>query len=66
MLVLSRKADEAIEIFVPGQKPITLTVIEIRSDKVRIGCAADRSITIHRAEVARAIERSGEKIGGEQ
>jgi len=33
-----------------------VTVVEIRGDKVRLGFQADPSITIHRSEVAAAIE----------
>jgi carbon storage regulator len=53
MLVLSRKKDEKIVI---GDK-ITIMVIEIRGDKVRLGIDAPRDITVHREEVYEAIKR---------
>ncbi len=53
MLVLSRKKDEKIII---GDK-ITVMVIEIRGDKVRLGIDAPREITVHRQEVYEAIKR---------
>ena len=53
MLVLSRKKDEKIII---GDK-ITVMVIEIRGDKVRLGIDAPRDITVHREEVYEAIQR---------
>ena len=53
MLVLSRHANEAVFI---GDE-ITVTVIEIRGDKVRLGFAAPREIDIHRQEVFEAIKR---------
>jgi carbon storage regulator len=53
MLVLSRKKDEKIVI---GDK-ITVMVIEIRGDKVRLGIDAPRDVTVHREEVYEAIKR---------
>jgi len=53
MLVLSRKKDEKIVI---GDS-ITLMVIEIRGDKVRLGIEAPRDVTVHREEIYEAIRR---------
>jgi len=53
MLVLSRKKDEKIVI---GDS-ITLMVIEIRGDKVRLGIEAPRDVSVHREEVYEAIKR---------
>ncbi|QDU82211.1 hypothetical protein Pla110_39660 [Polystyrenella longa] len=53
MLVLSRKKDEKIII---GDK-ITLMVIDIRGDKVRLGIDAPKDVTVHREEVYEAIQR---------
>ena len=53
MLVLSRKKDEKIVI---GDN-ITLMVIEIRGDKVRLGIDAPRDVAVHREEVYEAIKR---------
>jgi carbon storage regulator len=58
MLVLSRKKDEKIVI---GDN-ITLMVIEIRGDKVRLGIDAPRDVAVHREEVYDAIKReAGQK-----
>ncbi len=59
MLVLSRKKDEKIII---GDK-ITLMVIEIRGDKVRLGIEAPKDVSVHREEVYEAIikERNNEE-----
>jgi carbon storage regulator len=54
MLVLSRKKMEKIVI---GDGLITLTIAEIRGDKVRIAIDAPRDISIHRHEVFAAIAR---------
>lgn len=58
MLVLSRKREEKILIG-DGDCIITLTVIDIRGDKVRIGVEAPRDIPVHREEVYEAIKRAG-------
>ena len=57
MLVLSRKKDEKIVI---GEN-ITLMVIEIRGDKVRLGIDAPRDVAVHREEVYDAIRRESEQ-----
>jgi carbon storage regulator len=56
MLVLSRKQDEKIMI---GDS-ITLMVISIQGDKVRLGIEAPKDVSIHREEVYQAIQRERE------
>lgn len=51
MLVLSRKKNESIVI----GNDITITVVELRHDKVRIGIVAPRDVPVHREEVYEAI-----------
>jgi carbon storage regulator len=51
MLVLSRKKNESIVI----NGDVTITVVEIRGDKVRLGVVAPRSVPVHRQEVQEAI-----------
>jgi carbon storage regulator len=46
MLVLSRKAGE--KIVVDGS--ITITLVKIRGDRVRLGIEAPRSVGVHRSE----------------
>lgn len=58
MLVLSRKLNETIVI----GDGITVTVVAIRGDKVKLGIEAAESIPVHRREVYEAIER--EKMRG--
>jgi carbon storage regulator len=53
MLVLSRKVNESIMI----NDEITITVVEIRGDKVRLGVEAPREAPVHRREVYEAIHR---------
>lgn len=52
MLVLSRKQDEKIII---GDS-ITLMVVSIQGDKVRLGIEAPKEVSIHREEVYKAIQ----------
>ncbi|HZY86378.1 MAG TPA: carbon storage regulator CsrA [Gemmataceae bacterium] len=51
MLVLSRKKNECIVI----NNDITVTVVEIRGDKVRLGIVAPKEVPVHRQEVYDAI-----------
>ena len=52
MLVLTRKKDESIVI---GDN-ITITIVEVRGDKVRLGINAPIEIPVHRMEVYEAIQ----------
>lgn len=73
MLVLSRHRDESIHIdlrkLIPVvaaspetlvkilAQPLTITVVDIRGDKVRLGVEANRSIAVHREEIYNEINR---------
>lgn len=61
MLVLSRKKNESIVI----NDDITIVVVEIRGDKVRLGVEAPKEVPVHRREVFDAIRRN-EAAAGEQ
>ena len=54
MLVLSRRAGESI---VLGDD-ITVTILEVRGDLVRVGIDAPRSLKVHRAELLVQLEAS--------
>ena len=54
MLVLSRKKNESIVI----NNDITIVVVEIRGDKVRLGVEAPKEVPVHRQEVYDAIRRN--------
>jgi carbon storage regulator len=56
MLVLSRKKNESIVI----NNDITIVVVEIRGDKVRLGVEAPKEVPVHRREVYDAIKRHAE------
>ncbi|GMO22724.1 MAG: carbon storage regulator CsrA [Spirochaetaceae bacterium] len=51
MLILSRKTDEKIVI----GDDITVTIIELRGDQVRIGINAPKTVKVFREEVYEAI-----------
>lgn len=57
MLVLSRRVGERLVI----GGDIVVTVIEVRSDGVRLGIDAPRSVRVHRAEVLEAIGSANEE-----
>jgi carbon storage regulator len=61
MLVLSRKKNESIVI----NNDITIVVVEIRGDKVRLGVEAPKEVPVHRREVYDAIRRSEMSDGTE-
>lgn len=60
MLVLSRQRDEVLHI---GDN-VTVTVVDIRGDKVRLGITAPKEIPVHRAEVYQAIQREKSRQPG--
>ena len=54
MLILSRYRDEDIVIG-HGAAKITIKVVDIRGDKVRLGVEAPKDMPVHRSEVYQAI-----------
>lgn len=52
MLILTRKSGEGIRI----GDAITLKIIEIRGNQVRLGVEAPRNISVHREEVYELIQ----------
>lgn len=53
MLVLSRKKSESIVI----NDDITVVVVEIRGDKVRLGVEAPQNVPVHRNEIYELLQR---------
>ena len=54
MLVLSRRVGERLII----GDDVVVTVLEVRSDGVRLGIDAPRSVAVNRAEVLEAVQAS--------
>lgn len=52
MLVLSRRPGESVVI----GDDVTVTVLEVRGDVIRLGIAAPRSVAVHRAELLEELE----------
>lgn len=56
MLILSRKIDEKIRI----GEDISVTVIEIRGDQVKVGVEAPKHVKVFRQEVLASIQRENQ------
>jgi carbon storage regulator len=52
MLVLSRKRNEAINV----GDDVTITVVDIRGENVRLGVEAPKQVPVHRQEVYERIK----------
>jgi carbon storage regulator CsrA len=59
MLVLARYRDQSIVIRTPSGETITLTVVETRHDRVRIGIDAAPDVHINRSEIDEAKRKDG-------
>jgi carbon storage regulator len=55
VLVLTRRANQSIVI----GSDVTVTVLEIRGDQIRLGITAPRDVTVHRHEVWLELQRDG-------
>ena len=62
MLILSRKIDEKIQI---GEN-ITLTIIDIHGEQVKIGVEAPKNIKVFRQEVFEAIQKENKAAAVEE
>lgn len=60
MLVLSRRPGESVVI---GNE-VTVTVLEVRGDQIRVGIDAPRDVQVHRAEVFRQLESENADAAG--
>jgi carbon storage regulator len=60
MLVLTRMQNEKIVITTPDGIRITVMVIAIRGDKVRLGIEAPKDVAVHREEVQNQIDGAAE------
>ena len=60
MLVLTRMQEEKVIITTPDGIRITLMVIAIRGDKVRLGIEAPKDVAVHREEVQNQIDGAAE------
>jgi len=65
MLVLTRKTAESVVVGGPpgSARLLTVTVLEIRSGRVRLGFEAGADVEVHRLEVWEQIHAAGEPNG---
>lgn len=63
MLVLSRKVNESIVI----NNDITIHVVEIRGNKVRLGVEAPKDVPVHRQEIwVQVNEQTAQALAAQQ
>lgn len=62
MLILSRKIDEKIKI----GNDITITIIEVHGDQVKIGVEAPKNVKVFRQEVYNAIQTENKAAAVEE
>ena len=60
MLVLSRRVGESVVI---GNQ-VTVTVLDVRGDQIRVGIDAPREVQVHRAEVFEALQAENNRAAG--
>lgn len=58
MLILTRRVDEALVI---GEN-ITVTILSVKGNQVRIGVDAPRDVTVHREELAQKHDSRDYKL----
>ena len=58
MCIRDRKKNESIVI----NNDITIVVVDIRGDKVRLGVDAPKEVPVHRQEVFNAIHRNEDAV----
>jgi carbon storage regulator len=57
MLVLTRRTGESVRI----GDDVTVTVLDVRGDLVRVGIQAPRSVAVHRDEVYRELRSANQQ-----
>ena len=62
MLVLSRRTNQSIVI----GPDITVTVLEVKGDQVRLGIQAPREVSVHREEIYAEIRRENQRAAAVQ
>jgi carbon storage regulator len=55
MLVLARKAGQKLIIIGPDGLPITLTILDVKGELVKVGLDAPKSVSIYRDEIYQDI-----------
>jgi carbon storage regulator len=61
MLILTRRVGETVMI----GNDVTVTVLGVKGNQVRIGVNAPRDVAVHREEIYERIKRENEQQGGD-
>jgi len=61
MLILTRRVGEALKI---GDE-VSVTVLRVKGDQVRLGIEAPKTVTVHREELAERLEREASAAASE-
>lgn len=56
MLILTRKVGETLII---GDQEVTVTVLGIKGNQVRLGTTAQKDVSVHREEIYHRIKKEG-------
>lgn len=54
MLILTRRTGEAIKI---GTETVTVTILEVKGNQVRLGVEAPKHVAVHREEIYHRINQ---------
>jgi carbon storage regulator len=60
MLILTRRVGESVVI----GEDVTVTVLGVKGNQVRIGINAPKTVTVHREEIFERIKNGGRPEGG--
>jgi len=60
MLVLNRRPGESVQV----GEDVTVTVLGVNRNQVRIGIQAPKSVPVHRTEIYERIKREGQQQEG--
>lgn len=63
MLILTRRVNETLIIETPDGTLVTVTVLGVKGNQVRLGTNAPKTVAVHREEVYKRIQRESKTNG---